>query len=59
MEIKCYFEDCLHSWNYKGKSNHYVTCPRCLRKLSLKKIEKEKESQPQGKHQLEGFVERE
>ena len=38
MEVKCYFKDCLYSWKYKGKSKHYITCPRCLRKLSLKKI---------------------
>ena len=43
MKVKCYFKDCLHSWDYKGKSKHYITCPGCLRKLSLKKIENKNE----------------
>lgn len=28
---------CNHKWNYKGKSNYYVTCPNCLSKVNIKK----------------------
>ncbi|KKN40577.1 hypothetical protein LCGC14_0732130 [marine sediment metagenome] len=39
MELKCY--KCDHIWDYKGKSNHYVCCPECYNKISLRKIAKQ------------------
>lgn len=36
MKIKC--EKCSHQWDYKGKSLFYVTCPRCYRKINIKKV---------------------
>jgi len=38
MKTKCYFKDCNHEWDYKGKSKFYITCPNCLRKLNIKKL---------------------
>jgi len=35
MKLKC--KNCGYEWEYKGKSGYYATCPRCLRKVSLKK----------------------
>ena len=31
MKIKC--KKCNHEWEYKGKSNYYVTCPHCYNKI--------------------------
>jgi len=36
MEIKCL--KCNHVWNYKGTSDYYVTCPRCYKKINLRRI---------------------
>jgi hypothetical protein len=41
MKLDCY--KCGYSWNYGGKSKHYVTCPTCMTKLSLNKIRRLKE----------------
>ncbi len=41
LNIRC--TKCNHKWYYKGKSNYYVTCPHCYRKINLKSIEQEKE----------------
>lgn len=38
MNLKCHL--CGHAWNYKGKSEYYATCPRCYRKVNVKKKEK-------------------
>lgn len=38
MKIKCYNKECKYEWDYKGKSKFYVTCPRCLRKINIRKI---------------------
>ena len=35
MKVKC--QNCGHEWDYKGKSEYYVTCPKCLYKVNLKK----------------------
>ena len=35
MMSKCY--KCNHSWDYKGKSKCYLTCPKCLYKLRVDK----------------------
>jgi len=37
MEMKCHH--CGHVWDYKGNSEYWVTCSRCLRKI--KAIKKE------------------
>jgi tRNA(Ile2) C34 agmatinyltransferase TiaS len=36
--ITCY--KCGYSWFYTGKSRYYLTCPRCYKKLSIKKLSK-------------------
>jgi len=38
MELKC---KCGHGWNYKGKSEHYATCPRCHNLVNVKKAIKQ------------------
>lgn len=35
-KITCY--KCKHKWIYSGKGDYYITCPRCYRKINLKKI---------------------
>lgn len=44
MNVKCYH--CKHEWKYKGKNPYYVTCPYCLRKVSLQKLKKESGESP-------------
>lgn len=39
MIISC--KKCGHIWKYNGDSNYYVTCPRCLRKISILKLQEE------------------
>jgi hypothetical protein len=34
MELSC---KCGHIWAYKGKSEHYATCPRCHNLVNVKK----------------------
>jgi hypothetical protein len=34
-KIKC--NKCNHSWEYKGKSDYYVTCPSCYTKINISK----------------------
>ena len=46
--IKCYH--CTYEWEYSGNSEYYITCPRCLSKISLKKILKENENTNQEEH---------
>ena len=33
--MRCH--NCGHTWNYKGKSKHYATCPRCRFKVRINK----------------------
>ena len=33
MNLKC--NNCKYNWVYKGKSEYYATCPRCLRKVNV------------------------
>lgn len=33
---------CGYSWSYNGKSLFYITCPKCMNKLSLKRINEAK-----------------
>lgn len=35
--MKC--KKCGHIWDYKGKSEYYVTCPHCYSKLRIKEKE--------------------
>ncbi|MEM3769353.1 MAG: hypothetical protein QXE37_04885 [Nitrososphaerales archaeon] len=35
MKIKC--QHCGHEWDYKGKSEYYASCPRCMYKVRIKK----------------------
>jgi hypothetical protein len=34
MNLSC---KCGHDWTYKGKSEHYATCPRCHNLVNVKK----------------------
>ena len=34
LELSC---KCGHTWTYKGKSEHYATCPRCHNLVNVKK----------------------
>lgn len=47
MKIKCTKEDCGYEWDYKGKSEFYVTCPRCYRKLNIRKFIKKLDEKKQ------------
>jgi ribosomal protein S27E len=38
MKTKC--NKCNHEWEYKGKSEYYVTCPHCYTKVNIQKIKK-------------------
>lgn len=38
MIVKCYFRDCQNEWEYNGKAKFYITCSKCLRKLSIDKL---------------------
>lgn len=40
--LKCTKKDCEYEWVYKGESPFYATCPRCYRKINVKKNSKEK-----------------
>lgn len=35
IKIKCHH--CGHEWNYKGKSEFYAPCPKCMYKVNIKK----------------------
>ncbi len=30
-------KNCSHEWNYKGTSEYYTSCPKCLYRVNLKK----------------------
>lgn len=36
MKLKCPNKECGYIWNYGGDNKFYGTCPRCLRKVSVK-----------------------
>ena len=36
MKVKCH--KCKHEWDYKGKSDYYITCPQCYRKINVEKL---------------------
>ena len=33
IKLKC--NSCKYEWEYKGKSNYYASCPRCLSKVKV------------------------
>ena len=37
MEVKCINKKCNHKWNYRGKSNNYISCPLCLYRFKLQR----------------------
>jgi len=37
IKLKCTREDCQYEWEYKGEGKFYATCPRCYRKLNIRK----------------------
>jgi hypothetical protein len=38
MAIKVLCRRCAYSWEYKGGSNWYCSCPRCHLPINLKKL---------------------
>ena len=40
MKLKCKF--CSYKWNYKGENPYWASCPRCLRKVKVKKLKQPK-----------------
>lgn len=41
MKIKCFCDnhkDCLHEWDYDGKSKYYAQCPMCRCFLKIRTI---------------------
>ena len=36
MKIICKY--CKYEWDYKGKSQYYICCPKCHYQLNAKKI---------------------
>ncbi len=41
MKLKCNNPKCKHTWDYKGKSKIYATCPKCLYKVNINKQKNE------------------
>lgn len=37
MEIKCINVKCLWIWDYRGKSNSYICCPKCLYRFKIQR----------------------
>jgi len=37
IKLKCTNPECNYEWDYKGQSPFYATCPRCYRKINIKK----------------------
>jgi len=37
---------CGYDWEYKGKSNFYISCPRCRSNINLNKINRSKKGGP-------------
>jgi len=35
MRVKC--NHCTYTWEYKGNSEYYITCPHCRYKVNIKK----------------------
>jgi hypothetical protein len=36
MNLKCKNKECQYEWDYKGESEFYATCPRCLNKVKVR-----------------------
>ena len=43
MELNCPNGECNWHWNYRGKKHYpaWVTCPNCLHKVKLPKVEED------------------
>jgi len=41
MKLIC--KRCKREWEYKGKKKYYATCPDCLNKVKITKVEKVEE----------------
>jgi len=39
IQLKC--KHCTYEWNYNGTNPYYATCPRCLSKVKVKKMEEQ------------------
>ena len=37
MKVKCINKKCNREWDYKGKSNNYISCPLCLYRFKLQR----------------------
>ena len=37
MNVKCINKICLHKWNYKGKSESYISCSKCGFRFKLQR----------------------
>ena len=37
VPLTCYHKDCGYGWLYDGANTFYATCPRCMRKVNIKK----------------------
>lgn len=35
MLVKCINKKCLHSWEYRGKSKEYISCPMCYYRFKI------------------------
>ena len=41
MKIKC--ENCGHGWDYQGKTQWYLACPKCKKTINISELtEKER-----------------
>ena len=39
IQLTC--KKCKRTWNYKGKSNYYATCPQCHNNVKTKSMKDE------------------
>jgi len=48
MELQCMNKECNWTWTYRGKKKYpaYVTCPNCLHKVKLPRLEGDKMPRP-------------
>ncbi len=37
MEVRCINKICLHEWNYRGKSENYISCSKCGFRFKLQR----------------------
>jgi len=41
VNIECH--KCNYRWDYKGKGEYWISCPRCRTNINIKKLEEVKE----------------